>query len=272
MGRPVMTLPLFWLLPEAKALALTPDDEPALPKPSLALARAMASALALAAAAAAAAAAVSSSFSFSFLASTAAGIDVVGEFSKSRPECRSENRGGNIAISQNRHQPKTEQKTIAYQQSTHAASPPWPRPPPPSSHRPSRSPSPPSSPWEEQRAPRSSRGRWTWRRRGGRGRGLSSGPSRPPRSSSGCRCSCSSSYRYNRGTKSDENGSALLSLELTCCFFDFRDCAIAIIIAIAFEKSAKTGGELPFCLFLRRTAVLSDTNKFGQVEEPYFLY
>ena len=29
MGRPVMTLPLFWLLPEAKALALTPDDEPA---------------------------------------------------------------------------------------------------------------------------------------------------------------------------------------------------------------------------------------------------
>ena len=120
MGRPVMTLPLFWLLPEAKALALTPDDEPATaaaappPKPSLALARAVASALALAAAAAAvAAAAVSSSFSFSFLASTAAGIDinVVGDFRKVEPEeVRISGECCNIDRTNNQQQ---EQKSIA---------------------------------------------------------------------------------------------------------------------------------------------------------------
>ena len=121
MGRPVMTLPLFWLLPEAKALALTPDDEPATaaaappPKPSLALARAMASALALAAAVAAAAvaAAVSSSFSFSFLASTAAGIDinVVGDFRKVEPEeVRISGECCNIDRTNNQQQ---EQKSIA---------------------------------------------------------------------------------------------------------------------------------------------------------------
>ena len=124
MGRPVMTLPLFWLLPEAKALALTPDDEPATaaaappPKPSLALARAMASALALAvavavAAAAVAAAAVSSSFSFSFLASTAAGIDinVVGDFRKVEPEeVRISGECCNIDRTNNQQQ---EQKSIA---------------------------------------------------------------------------------------------------------------------------------------------------------------